>query len=49
MCFELVKKCTIVLRDKCFYLEKKLTEKSLGDGYLVLKLINILTSEVVII
>lgn len=24
-----------------------LTEKSLGDGYLVLKLINILTSEVV--
>lgn len=46
MCFELAKKCTIVLRDKCFYLEKKLTEKSLGDGYLVL-IIDILTSEVV--
>lgn len=30
-----------------FLFRKKLTEKSLGDGYLVLKLINILTSEVV--
>lgn len=47
MCFKLVKKCIIVLKDKCFYLEKQLIEKFLGDGYLVLKLINILVSKVV--